>query len=176
MGASVNSLARGPSGPPEARDLKPCYQSGRSEAPPSSAGDHHPGTMHVVVVASQKGGVGKTTIALNLGLALARAGARTLLTEFDAQGSLGLSLGLSDRAKPGIAEILTGAETFDRVLQRTRENGLGLLSVGRVDPTTVAGFEDALTRPGAIASACSTPRAATPSTSCSSTAPPASER
>jgi len=107
--------------------------------------------MHVVVVASQKGGVGKTTIALNLGLALARAGARTLLTEFDAQGSLGLSLGLSDRAKPGIAEILTGSETFDRVLQRTRESGLGLLSVGRVDPTTVAGFEDALTRPGAIA-------------------------
>lgn len=108
--------------------------------------------MHVIAVASQKGGVGKTTISLNLGLALARAGTKTLLTEFDAQGSLGLSLGLQDRAKAGIAEILTGVETFDRVLQRTRENALGVLSVGRVDPATVAGFEEALTRPGAILS------------------------
>ncbi len=106
--------------------------------------------MYVIAVASQKGGVGKTTIALNLGLALARAGSRTLLTEFDAQGSLGLSLGLADRARAGIAEILTGQETLEAVLQRTREPSLSVLSVGRVDPTTVAGFEEALTRPGAI--------------------------
>lgn len=106
--------------------------------------------MHVVSISSQKGGVGKTTIALNLGLALARAGSRILLTEFDAQGSLGLSLGLADRARPGIAEVLTGAEHVENVLQRTREGNLSVLSVGRVDPTTVAGFEDALTRQGAI--------------------------
>lgn len=106
--------------------------------------------MFVVSISSQKGGVGKTTIALNLGLALARAGTRTLLTEFDAQGSLGLSLGLADRARPGIAEVLTGAENVDAVMQKTREPNLSVLSVGRVDPTTVAGFEDALTRPGAI--------------------------
>lgn len=106
--------------------------------------------MHVVSISSQKGGVGKTTIALNLGLALARAGTRTLLTEFDAQGSLGLSLGLADRARAGIAEVLTGAESVQKTLQRTREPNLNVLSVGRVDPTTVAGFEDALTRQGAI--------------------------
>jgi len=106
--------------------------------------------MFVIAVASQKGGVGKTTIALNLGLALARAGQRTLLTEFDAQGSLGLSLGLADRARAGIAEILTGSESVATVVQRTREQSLSLLSVGRVDPTTVAGFEEALTRSGAI--------------------------
>ncbi len=108
--------------------------------------------MHVVSISSQKGGVGKTTIALNLGLALARAGTRTLLTEFDAQGSLGLSLGLADRARAGIAEVLTGTETVDAVVQKTRESSLSVLSVGRVDPTTVAGFEDALTRPGSIGS------------------------
>lgn len=115
--------------------------------------------MHVIAVASQKGGVGKTTISLNLGLAIARAGTKTLLTEFDAQGSLGLSLGLQDRAKAGIAEILTGSETFDRVLQRTRETALGVLSVGRVDPATVAGFEEALTRPGAIVALLGTAKA-----------------
>ena len=53
--------------------------------------------MHVIAVTSQKGGVGKTTVTLNLGLALARAGNRTLIMELDAQGSLGLSLGLADQ-------------------------------------------------------------------------------
>jgi chromosome partitioning protein len=103
-------------------------------------------SMHVISVASQKGGVGKTTISLNLGLALARAGNRTLVMELDAQGSLCLSLGLPDRARAGIAEVLTGAEHIENVLLRTRDPQLHVLSVGRVDPTTVAGFEDALTR------------------------------
>lgn len=106
--------------------------------------------MHVICVASQKGGVGKTTISLNLGLALARAGNRTLLMELDAQGSLCLSLGLPDRARPGIAEVLTGAEHIGNVLLRTRDPQLHVLSVGRVDPTTVAGFEEALTRTGML--------------------------
>jgi chromosome partitioning protein len=111
--------------------------------------------MYVIAVASQKGGVGKTTISLNLGLALARAGNRTLILELDAQGSLGLSLGLSDRAKAGVAELLTGAEPLAPLLLRTRDPQLQVLTVGRVDPTTVAGFEEALTRapvlPGVLA-------------------------
>jgi len=106
--------------------------------------------MHIITVASQKGGVGKTTMSLNLGLALARAGNRTLLMELDAQGSLCLSLGLPDRARAGIAEVLTGTEQVTNVLLRTRDPQLHVLSVGRLDPTTVAGFEDALARPGAI--------------------------
>lgn len=106
--------------------------------------------MHIITVASQKGGVGKTTMSLNLGLALARAGNRTLLMELDAQGSLCLSLGLPDRARPGIAEVLTGTEQVTNVLMKTRDPQLHVLSIGRLDPTTVAGFEDALARPGAI--------------------------
>src|SRR6185312_10473685 len=96
--------------------------------------------MHVIAIASQKGGVGKTTISLNLGLALARAGNRTLIMELDAQGSLGLSLGLPDRARPGIAEVL------EAVLTRTRDPQFYVLCVGRVDPTTVSGFEEVLAR------------------------------
>ena len=42
--------------------------------------------MHVIAIASQKGGVGKTTISLNLGLALARAGNRTLILELKNRG------------------------------------------------------------------------------------------
>jgi len=106
--------------------------------------------MHVIAVASQKGGVGKTTISLNLGLALARGGNRTLIMELDAQGGLGLSLGLADRSRPGIAEYLTGAMTLDAVLTRTRDPQLHVLTVGRVDPTTVGGFEDVLGRVGTV--------------------------
>jgi chromosome partitioning protein len=106
--------------------------------------------MHVIAIASQKGGVGKTTISLNLGLALARSGNRTLILELDAQGSLGLSLGLSDRARPGIAEVLTGAESLESVLTKTRDPQLHVLCVGRVDPTTVSGFEEALVRSSVI--------------------------
>lgn len=102
--------------------------------------------MYSIAIASQKGGVGKTTISLNLGLALARAGNRTLILELDAQGSLGLSLGLADRARAGVAEVITRQETIERVLIRTRDPQLNVLSVGRVDPTTVGGFEEALTR------------------------------
>lgn len=102
--------------------------------------------MHVIAIASQKGGVGKTTISLNLALALARAGKRTIILELDAQGSLGLSLGLPDRARPGVAEVLTGAEPLEAVITKTRDDRLSVLAVGRVDPTTVSGFEDALSR------------------------------
>jgi chromosome partitioning protein len=106
--------------------------------------------MHSIAIVSQKGGVGKTTVSLNLALALARAGNRTLIMELDAQGSMGLSLGLPDRARPGIAEMLTGVDTLDKVLIRTRDQQLHVLTVGRVDPATVSGFEDALTRGSAI--------------------------
>src|ERR1700679_381571 len=106
--------------------------------------------MYVIAIASQKGGVGKTTISLNLGLALARAGNRTLIMELDAQGSLGLSLGLPDRARAGIAEVLTGTEPLGGVLTRTRDPQLHVLCVGGVDPTTVSGFEEVLARGNVI--------------------------
>src|SRR3954469_13169895 len=118
----------------------------RPGRPARSAPRPHGEPMHVITIASQKGGVGKTTISLNLGLALARSGNRTLILELDAQGSLGLSLGLSDRARPGIAEVLTGAETLESVITKTRDPQLHVLCVGRVDPTTVSGFEEALAR------------------------------
>lgn len=88
---------------------------------------------HVVAVANQKGGVGKTTTALNLATALALAGRRVLLVDTDPQGNLTSGLGLKGQhtaAGTVYEALLTDAPSGDFVLP-TAVDGLSLIPADR---------------------------------------------
>ena len=65
----------------------------------------------VIAVANQKGGVGKTTTCVNLGISLAMAGKRVCLIDSDPQGSLTQSLGFQnpDEIEHKLADVLKAA-------------------------------------------------------------------
>ncbi len=70
----------------------------------------------IIVFANQKGGVGKTTTAVNLGAYLAEAGKHVLLVDFDPQSNTTSSVG-ARRDAPGIYELLMGKAAADQTIQ-----------------------------------------------------------
>lgn len=84
--------------------------------------------MRRIAIINQKGGVGKTTTAANLGSALARLGRRVVVVDLDAQANLSLHLG-TDLAsgEPSTYDLLLGRKSFADCLKETTTAGLRLL-------------------------------------------------
>jgi len=81
-------------------------------------------------ICSQKGGVGKTTVALNMAYSFARRGWKTALADIDPQGSVGLSLSEKVANANGIAQIISGECGLEEALIQTRLPELKLLPAG----------------------------------------------
>jgi chromosome partitioning protein len=85
----------------------------------------------VYVFVNQKGGVGKTTSAINLGAYLGEEGKSVLLVDFDSQANLSSGVGIGEKkAKPGIYELISGLASVDDVIRPTAFPNLSLIPAG----------------------------------------------
>lgn len=84
--------------------------------------------MRRIALINQKGGVGKTTVTVNLGAALARAGKRVIVVDLDPQANLTLYLGIElASGEPSTYRVLTGEVAFDAALRPTSTPNLRVL-------------------------------------------------
>ena len=83
------------------------------------------------VFVNQKGGVGKTTSAINIGAYLAEAGKSVLLVDFDSQANLTSGIGIDEKdAKPGIYELISGLVPLEAVIRHTSLDRLSVIPAG----------------------------------------------
>jgi chromosome partitioning protein len=92
-------------------------------APPGVVSLPRPDRPRVVVVANQKGGVGKTTTTVNLAVALARGGLRVLVVDLDPQGNTSTALAVEHgRGSASVYEALVEGTPIDQLARPAAES------------------------------------------------------
>ena len=95
--------------------------------PAGRPGDSASPIPHVLAIANQKGGVGKTTTAINLATALAMGGRSVLLIDLDPQGNASTGLGIDHGRRAGSYALIAEGQPLDRLVVGTEIGGLSVV-------------------------------------------------
>lgn len=96
----------------------------------------------IITIASQKGGVGKTTTALNLGFSLSRFGSRVLLIDGDPQGGMSIATNVRKRTDKGLIDIVRDGLPPQEIVMTTRDPLLAVAGIGQPTPPEIFMLEE----------------------------------
>jgi chromosome partitioning protein len=99
----------------------------------------------IISIASHKGGVGKTTTALNLAFSMSRIYPGVLVIDLDPQGALGIAGNVKRKNKLGLMDLIMGRSTPEEIITYTKDKKLAMVGMGNVEIDELIVFEEAAT-------------------------------